>query len=126
MPLVHNRTRGIQEPLIDRYNRFYDKFIYDDNLEKGLPPDPKKAAHAKKIFGESFDLISYSPEEYSILSTALSLGSYYEWRQLSLHEQAKLIAHKRISNMIDVLERHIEINKQNLENLNSKKKSPPK
>lgn len=120
--MVHNRTRGIQEPLIDRYNRFYEKFIYDENAEKGLPPDPKKLAHAKKIFGEGFDLVAYTPEEYSLTSIALSVGSYIEWCQLSIYEQAKLVAHKRISNMLEVLERHIEINKQNLENLNSKKK----
>lgn len=119
--MVYNKTRGIHEPLIDRYNRFYEKFIHDDNEQKGLPPDQKKAAHRKKIFGESYDLISNTPDEYSILATALSMGSYYDWRELNIYEQAQLIAHKRITNMIETLERHIEINKQNIEDLNRNK-----
>lgn len=121
MPMIKNRTRGILEPLLDRYTRVYNQFIYDDNELKGLPPDPKKAAHRKKLFGETYDLIAYTPDEYSVLSMALSLGSLHEWNQLTLHEQAQLIAHKRISNMIETLDRHLEIIKQNLEEMRNKK-----
>jgi hypothetical protein len=106
------------EPLTLRYERIMTMLLGDD---KDKAPVKK---HREALFGPDLPPMTI-PDAYQEISMAremkIELGAY---RQLPIHDRAQIIAHYRLSGMMDVFRRHTEIIAENTRKAMEKANKP--
>lgn len=106
-------------PLSEKYEAIMTMLHGDDKDKKSV------IKHREALFGPDLPNMSV-PDVYQELAMlqekGIDLGS---WRLMDIHDRAQIIAHYRLSGMMQVFKRHIEIiadnNKKAFEKANKKR-----
>ena len=89
-------------PVTEKYRQIMQ--LFEDN------PGEKMEKYKEKLFGSSMEIIA--PDTYNMIGYGPELtGSYPEFKAMledpvQIREAAKMIAHTRLKNMIEVIQRH--------------------
>lgn len=92
MSLKVKRADGSQEPFLARYERFEKSIAEDDEYRESLL---------------GADILASASPRYFEITVMRQMGyTITEWETLPLRVRAELIAGLKLSNMVEVLERH--------------------
>ena len=93
---------------------FYAR-IMDTFTEKDTSTEPERRmirAHRKRLFGA--DVISESTQLYNDMSMLRNLNiPLPTWEEYDIHTKAKMIAQYNLRNMVETIERHLDIMDEN-------------
>lgn len=96
-----NQKTKILAPISVRYDRIQNGFPASSNT-------PAIKEYRKKLFGH--EVIDQTTIMYSELSIVKTFGVDYDyWKKISIHSRAKMMAQNIISNMVEVIRRHLEL-----------------
>jgi hypothetical protein len=95
------------QPTIEYAYDEYDLKTRYDTVMKFASYSPEYTA---KLFGDV--KITKSPTEYVVLRAVLDMNLTEVWNSLSLEEQAKWVTIYQIKNMLSILDRHAQLQKE--------------
>lgn len=106
-PYTGRRTKK-KTPVFERYQRLMETL--------GKKSNEKIKEYRNKLFGHN--VVDESTELFDHLNIVKAINTPLgEWDTWDVHIQAKYIAHHQLSNMIDILNRHAELQQQAKKNL---------
>lgn len=91
----------IMVPITVRYERVMALFERDTTATRN---------YKKELLGS--DMVITAPDQYNELSMLRSMGiiaNYRDYKELPIHDKAKIIAQFQLSNMTDIVRRHDEL-----------------
>lgn len=109
---ITGKKQKINVPIIVRFQRI-SKLLQDDSEQA--------RKYKKKLLGSSVvEVSTVLYDEIDLISSAGLITIYPEWEHWDIHTKAKIMAYQSLKSMIEIISRHDEYQKENLEKLGKK------